>query len=236
MHLLRHFNRDHLPSHLQWISESFRDLATELADNLPEDPELEAALRKLLEAKDCAVRVALHADDEAAESDAAALAAPDGPIGESVPSVESLLSAKRHAPVVYFIRNGNRVKIGTTQNLRGRITRLSLRTDDLVRVEHGGHAYERSIHERFAEYRIGKTEWFHLRGEIADRIARRETIQDRVRNALEHHGELRRRDLEIAVGASERQVLKALEGLKPGVERTSEGAWRLAVRPMRRVG
>jgi Meiotically Up-regulated Gene 113 (MUG113) protein len=230
MDLLRYFERDHLPPHLQWISDAFRNLATELADGLPDDPELEAALRKLLEAKDCAARAALYAGSKEKELDTAALATPDGPIGESVRSVEALLAAKRHAPVAYFIRNGNRVKIGTTQNLRGRVSQLSLRIDDLVRVEHGGVNYERSLHERFAEHRIGNTEWFHLRGDVADRIALRETIQDRVRNALAFYGEMRRRDLELMIGITERQTLKALEGLKPKVERTPNDTWRLVPR------
>lgn len=227
MDLLRYFERDHLPPHLRWLSDSFLSLATELADDLPDDPELEGALRKLLEAKDCAVRAALSVEGIATGLDTAALATPDGPIGSTVANVEALLSAKRHAPVVYFIRNGTRVKIGTTQNLRGRITRLSLRTDDLVRVEHGGVNYERSIHELFADHRIGNTEWFHLRGEVADRIAKRETIQDRVRSTLAHHGEMRRRDLEVAVGLSEKQVLDALRAMRPAVERTEENTWRL---------
>lgn len=236
MDLLKYFERDGLPAHLQWITNAFGALAAELADALPHDPELEVALRKLLEAKDCAARVALHSGHEEIQTDTAALAVPDGPIGESVRNIESLLALKRHAPVVYFIRNGNRVKIGTTQNLRGRVARLSLRTEDLLRVEHGGVNYERTIHELFVDYRIGNTEWFHMRGAVADRIAKRETLQDRIKNALSHYGPMRRRDLEVRIGATERQVLKALEGLKPYVERTADSQWRWVADPVSRVG
>ena len=55
---LRHFNYEHLPEHLQRYSEPFHDLAHALADEL-DGPELTTALRKLCEAKDCAVRAAL---------------------------------------------------------------------------------------------------------------------------------------------------------------------------------
>lgn len=53
------FEYEHLPEHLQPVSKAFHDLAWELVANLVEQPELTVALRKLLEAKDCAVRAAL---------------------------------------------------------------------------------------------------------------------------------------------------------------------------------
>ena len=57
--LLRYFAYDHLPEKLQTISEPFHHLAKTLADTLPPGPETTVALRKLLEAKDAAVRSAL---------------------------------------------------------------------------------------------------------------------------------------------------------------------------------
>ncbi|MEV6180175.1 FtsK/SpoIIIE domain-containing protein [Streptomyces sp. NPDC052015] len=51
--------------------------------------------------------------------------------------------------------------------------------------------------------------------------------QERVRNALTKYGNATRRELEQATGLEERQVLKAIEGLKPEVERTDAGTWRL---------
>jgi len=53
------FGYAHLPEHLQLVSSSFHDLALLLLDELEDGPELSACLRKLLEAKDCAVRQAL---------------------------------------------------------------------------------------------------------------------------------------------------------------------------------
>lgn len=58
--LLRYFAYEHLPAYLQTFSVPFHDLAHQLAGNDQLDgPELTVALRKLLEAKDAAVRAAL---------------------------------------------------------------------------------------------------------------------------------------------------------------------------------
>lgn len=58
--LLKFFEWDHLPEHLQEISAPFCTLAFNLAERPDvKGPELTVALRKLLEAKDCAVRAAL---------------------------------------------------------------------------------------------------------------------------------------------------------------------------------
>lgn len=55
-HLLRYFTYSHLPPHLAELSQHFHDMAHFLVDSLPEGPETTVALRKLLEAKDAAVR------------------------------------------------------------------------------------------------------------------------------------------------------------------------------------
>ena len=57
--LLRFFEYQHLPEHLQVLSKPFHRLAHDLADSPHQNAELTVALRKLLEAKDCAVRAAL---------------------------------------------------------------------------------------------------------------------------------------------------------------------------------
>jgi hypothetical protein len=56
--ILRFFEFKHLPPKLQEISEPFHDLAHQVAVEL-DGPEVTVCLRKLLEAKDCAVRAAL---------------------------------------------------------------------------------------------------------------------------------------------------------------------------------
>ena len=57
------FDYKHLPEHLQKVSKPFGILAAELSD-LPDNPEKTTALRKLLEAKDCAVRAVLFKGDQ----------------------------------------------------------------------------------------------------------------------------------------------------------------------------
>jgi len=52
----------HLPKHLQEVSKPFGDLADQIVATLPRNPERTVALRKLLEAKDAAVRARLAID------------------------------------------------------------------------------------------------------------------------------------------------------------------------------
>ena len=55
-HILRYFHYSHLPNRLQASSRPFCALARHVVDTLPRNPERTVALRKLLEAKDAAVR------------------------------------------------------------------------------------------------------------------------------------------------------------------------------------
>lgn len=79
-HILQFFAHHHLPPHLQAVSRPFCELACAVANGqqaddeaagcviinkgapLPDNPERLEALRKLLEAKDCAVRALLAKD------------------------------------------------------------------------------------------------------------------------------------------------------------------------------
>lgn len=58
--LLQFFAYEHLPERLQAISKPFHLLATQMFVDLPRNAESTAAMRKLLEAKDCAVRSFLY--------------------------------------------------------------------------------------------------------------------------------------------------------------------------------
>jgi hypothetical protein len=57
--IMRYFKYSHLPEALQLRSKPFADLAEAIIATLPRNPERSVALRKLLEAKDAAVRAAL---------------------------------------------------------------------------------------------------------------------------------------------------------------------------------
>ncbi len=61
-HILQYFEYKHLPESLRTVSIPFCDLAKELVEELPRNPERTVALRKLLEAKDAAVRAKLSVD------------------------------------------------------------------------------------------------------------------------------------------------------------------------------
>jgi len=55
-----HWSYDHLPPHLRAYSKPICELAREYARTLPQSAELNAGLRKLMEAKDCFVRAAIE--------------------------------------------------------------------------------------------------------------------------------------------------------------------------------
>ena len=57
--IMQYFKSEHLPTFLQGVSSQFKTLAWWVHDNLPDGPEKSVTLRKLLEAKDAAVRAAL---------------------------------------------------------------------------------------------------------------------------------------------------------------------------------
>lgn len=58
--ILQYFKFDHLPEHLQAVSRPFSVIAQHMVETLPRCAERSAGLRKLLEAKDCAVRAWLY--------------------------------------------------------------------------------------------------------------------------------------------------------------------------------
>jgi hypothetical protein len=57
--ILRYFQYEHLPPELASSSKPFADLAKHIVDTIQSSSERTVALRKLLEAKDAAVRAAL---------------------------------------------------------------------------------------------------------------------------------------------------------------------------------
>lgn len=57
--IMKFFEYEHLPDHLQAVSKPFCDLARDIERHYFNSAEKSAGLRKLLEAKDCIVRAAL---------------------------------------------------------------------------------------------------------------------------------------------------------------------------------
>ncbi len=58
--MIQFFEYVHLPSHLRDVSKQFWEMADWMRRNLPLNEERDFAFRKLLEAKDCAVRAQLQ--------------------------------------------------------------------------------------------------------------------------------------------------------------------------------
>jgi hypothetical protein len=57
--ILQFFGFSHLPPAMQEVSRPFCELAVRIVTDLPRNPERTVALRKLLEAKDAAVRAVI---------------------------------------------------------------------------------------------------------------------------------------------------------------------------------
>ncbi len=76
-----------------------------------------------------------------------------------------------HGARVYFIRNGDRIKIGYTTNLRNRLDALCLRPDAVLLLLEGGKLLEGSLHRHFAQHRVPNTEWFRYVEEIKTYIS-----------------------------------------------------------------
>ena len=58
--MMKWFAYEHLPEHLQRVSQPFHELADAMCDYIDPGQERTIALRKLLEAKDAAVRAVVH--------------------------------------------------------------------------------------------------------------------------------------------------------------------------------
>ena len=61
-HIMQFFAYGHLPAPLQDVSRPFGELANLIEATVPRNPERTVALRKLLEAKDAAVRAVIAKD------------------------------------------------------------------------------------------------------------------------------------------------------------------------------
>ncbi|MFD1309019.1 GIY-YIG nuclease family protein [Streptomyces kaempferi] len=96
---------------------------------------------------------------------------PDQPAPDDEPPAHRWqIPARKHSPLVYFIRNGNRVKIGTSTEVKRRIRTLALRAENVVLLLDGGQPLERDLHKQFADLRIGNTEWFAYEGALVDYV------------------------------------------------------------------
>jgi hypothetical protein len=68
---------------------------------------------------------------------------------------------------VYYMRLGNRCKIGWTSNLRRRLK--AVQPEELLATEPGGVVTEAERHEQFAALRV-VGEWFRYEGSLVDHV------------------------------------------------------------------
>ena len=72
--------------------------------------------------------------------------------------------------VVYYLRLGASIKIGTTYNPRQRFAALP--HDEVLAFERGGRELEQQRHLEFAADRLGTSEWFGLSRHLRSHITR----------------------------------------------------------------
>jgi hypothetical protein len=65
-----------------------------------------------------------------------------------------------HGSRVYFLNRGDQIKIGVTTNLGKRLGQFHAAASDVLVLLVGDHALETALHECFADFRVGNTEWF----------------------------------------------------------------------------
>ena len=71
--------------------------------------------------------------------------------------------------VVYYLRHGERVKIGTTANPRQRFA--AIWHEQVLAFERGDRTLEHQRHEQFAEDRFTGSEWFRMSPRLSAHIA-----------------------------------------------------------------
>lgn len=74
----------------------------------------------------------------------------------------------QHTPVVYYMRVGNRVKIGFTTNLTARVSQVM--PEEVLAIEPGGRLLEDVRHRQFAALRVTR-EWFRFEGPLAAHVS-----------------------------------------------------------------
>lgn len=172
------------PEILDAASDQARELA-QLARDIADSPASSKIVEFLVHAGSLGldvgepgvVRRAISAGTASYETEQQAKAA-----GESY-AIFSRVDRDHHSPLVYYMRNGDRVKIGTSTHLSKRINTIS--PQGVMAVEPGGRKIEKLRHEEYADLRL-RGEWFKLSPRLVDHIVElRERFTHRVGISLE---------------------------------------------------
>lgn len=81
---------------------------------------------------------------------------------------ERIREQQVHPSVVYYMRVGNRVKIGFTTNLTARLAAIV--PEEVMATELGGRLLEETRHRQFADLWVAR-EWFRLEEPLISHIA-----------------------------------------------------------------
>lgn len=76
----------------------------------------------------------------------------------------------KHDPLVYYVRCGDLIKIGTTTKLSMRLAAYPPFAE-LLATEPGGYDVERARHKQFAEHHAMRNEWFTAADDLLAHIA-----------------------------------------------------------------
>lgn len=71
--------------------------------------------------------------------------------------------------VVYYLRRGEALKIGTSGNPRQRLAAIP--HEEVLAFERGDRVLEQRRHREFAAHRLGSSEWFALSPELLAHVA-----------------------------------------------------------------
>ena len=86
------------------------------------------------------------------------------------PSSAPEIPTRRGTSWCYYIRFGDRIKIGTSASLKGRLSTLPY--DEILALEPGTVELERRRHQEFTNHLVpGQREWFHDHVELREHIA-----------------------------------------------------------------
>lgn len=80
---------------------------------------------------------------------------------DRIREAEARKDAYAKQSVVYYVRIGDHIKIGTTTNVSARLSQLRCDRDNLLATEPGDRTLEQQRHREFAAERIGRRENFN---------------------------------------------------------------------------
>lgn len=80
---------------------------------------------------------------------------------------EQARERRTHPAVVYYMRVGNRVKIGFSTNLTERVSALA--PEEVMATEPGDRSVEEARHRQFADLRVAR-EWFRLEEPLTSHV------------------------------------------------------------------